>query len=84
MQNEEQDSSTIWQRIQKKDQMRAKDRLYKEYGDHKFKEIVVDINQEPELYKFVEETKARGPKFSNYSPEILEQFAQRIYELRKN
>jgi hypothetical protein len=64
--------------------MRAKDRLYKEYSNHKFNELVVNSNDEPELYKFIEETKLQGPKFSNYTSEKLEQFAQRIYELRKN
>lgn len=64
--------------------MRAKDRLYKEYSDHNFNEIIVNSETEPELYNFIEETKQRGPKFSNYTSEKLEQFAQRIYELRKN
>jgi glutamate racemase len=64
--------------------MRAKDRLYKEYSNHKFNELAVDSEAEPELYKFIEETKLQGPKFSNYTSEKLEEFAQRIYELRKN
>jgi hypothetical protein len=64
--------------------MRPKDRLYKEYSDHEFKSIEVDKDLEPELYAFVEETKIKGPKFSNYETEKLEYFARRIYELRKD
>lgn len=70
--------------MKQKDQMRAKDRLYKEYGDHAFKNIIVDKDLEPELYEFVEETKNKGTKFSNYDTEKLEHFAKRIYELRKD
>jgi hypothetical protein len=68
----------------KKDQMRPVDRLYKEYSEHEFKSIEVDETQEPELADFVKRIQQRGPKFSNYSVDQLEHFAQRIYELRKN
>lgn len=64
--------------------MRAKDRLYKEYSDNEFKNITVDEATEPELFIFVKETQAKGPKFSNYDHETLEHFAKRIYELRKD
>ena len=64
--------------------MRPKDRLYKEYSDHEFKNITVDKDLEPELYEFVEETKSKGTKFSNYDNDKLEHFARRIYELRKD
>jgi hypothetical protein len=39
---------------------------------------------DPALFKFVEETRTKGPKFSNNSKENLENFVNRIYELRKN
>jgi hypothetical protein len=85
IQNGEQNEETLWQRLQKKkDQMRPKDRLYKEYSDHEFKNITVDKELEPELYEFVEETKNKGTKFSNYDNDKLEYFARRIYELRKD
>jgi hypothetical protein len=64
--------------------MRPKDRLYKEYSDHEFKNIEVDENLEPELFAFVKETQSKGPKFSNYDHDKLEYFAKRVYELRKD
>jgi hypothetical protein len=64
--------------------MRPVDRLYKEYSEHEFKEIIVDENQEPDLAKFVKRIREKGPKFSIYNNDQLEHFAQRIYELRKN
>lgn len=70
--------------MKQKDQMRAKDRLYKEYSDHEFKNITVDETAEPELFIFVKETQDKGPKFSNYDHDKLEHFAKRIYELRKD
>lgn len=74
----------MWQRIQKKDQLRAIDRLYKEYSDHEFRDIVLDENDDPEFLAFVERIKIRGPRFSNYSPDTLEKFAQKIYEIKEN
>lgn len=64
--------------------MRPMDRLYKEYSEHEFKNIKVNVDEEPELFEFVERIRNKGPKFSIYSSEKLEYFASRIYELRKN
>jgi hypothetical protein len=47
-------------------------------------DLEIDSTTDPELFEFVEETKLRGPKFANYSPEKIEYFVSRIYELRKN
>lgn len=58
--------------------------MYVAYGRDNFRSLVVDETTDPELYKFVETTKIKGPKFSNYTPEKLEYFLSRIYELRKN
>jgi hypothetical protein len=58
--------------------------MYKLYGANVFETLQVDETTDPELYKFVEETKSKGPKFSNYSREKLEYFTSRIYELRKD
>jgi len=58
--------------------------LYKEYSDHKFEDFEVDHNTEPELYDFVQQTKQIGPQFSDYSPEKIAYFEERIHELRKN
>ena len=53
-------------------------------GKNVFETLVVDKTTDLELSKFVEETNIKGPKFSNYTSEKLEQFVSRIYELRKN
>jgi hypothetical protein len=44
----------------------------------------VDKATDPKLFDFVEETKTKGPKFSNYNAETIETFVSRIYELRKD
>ena len=49
-----------------------------------FDTIEVDPITDPELAMFVEETKTKGPKFSNYSKDKIENFVSRIYELREN
>lgn len=58
--------------------------MYRLYDVDRFNDLIIDKFTDPTLYEFVEETKARGPKFANYSPERLQEFANRIYELRKN
>ena len=73
----------MWSRIQKTTGLRAKDELYKLYSQNKFRDIEVDPT-DTALADFVEETKTKGPKFSNYTREKLEYFVSRIYELRKN
>ncbi len=45
---------------------------------------MIDQYTDPDLYAFVEETKAKGPKFANYKSATLEKFISRIYELRKD
>jgi hypothetical protein len=58
--------------------------MYRLYDKDQFKDLIIDRFTDPALYEFVEETKSRGPKFANYSPERLKDFVSRIYELRKN
>jgi hypothetical protein len=81
IQNAEQTQSSIWSRIQG---LKPIDQLYKEYSDHEFNDFVVDHTTEPELYDFVQQTKEHGPQFSDYSPEKIAYFEERIHELRKN
>jgi hypothetical protein len=54
------------------------------YSSKVFDTITVDPTTDLALSKFVEETKTKGPKFSNYTQETLGNFVSRIYELRKN
>lgn len=51
------------------------------YAADQFKSVVVDAEAEPELFKFIEESKVK-PRFNNYSQEKLTQFKDRINELR--
>lgn len=84
MQNSEQSEETLWSRITTRSSSRAKDELYKLYGISKFKDLVIDEVTDPALAKFVKETQLHGPRFSNYPIEKLNQFVDRIYELRKD
>jgi hypothetical protein len=84
VQNQEQSEGTLWSRLSHNDQLKAIDRLYKEYSDNRFEGLVVDKIAEKDLYNFIEETKFYGPRFNNYGKDKLEHFAERIYELRKN
>lgn len=84
MQNAEQNNSTIWSRVVERTGARARDELYRFYSDKVFDTLEVDSTTDPELFEFVEETKTKGPKFSNYSVEKVETFVSRIYELRKD
>ena len=84
MQNSEQNEETLWSRITTRSSSRAKDELYKLYGISKFKDLAIDETTDPALAKFVTETQVHGPRFSNYSIEKLNQFVDRIYELRKD
>jgi hypothetical protein len=54
------------------------------YSARIFDTLEVDAITDPVLAKFVDETKNKGPKFSNYTTEKIEYFVNRIYELRKN
>ena len=84
VQNEEQGHDTLWSKLINRTGFRPADELYKLYGKNVFETLVVDKTTDLELSKFVEETNVKGPKFSNYTSEKLEQFVSRIYELRKN
>lgn len=62
---------------------KPKDFLYQEYAKDQFRGLEFDSDEEPELFKFIKESE-NGPKFNNYSSDILKYFARRIYESRKN
>jgi hypothetical protein len=84
VQNAEQTNETLWQRLLSNGGLRAADELYKLYSAGIFDTLEVDETTDPELFKFVEETKTKGPKFTNYTHAKAEKFVRRIYELRKN
>jgi len=83
IQNEEQGEETLWSRVLNRSN-RSTDELYKLYGSGTFDSLKVDEATNPELFKFVEETKIKGPRFNNYSNDKLENFVNKIYELREN
>jgi hypothetical protein len=62
--------------------LRAKDELYRLYGDGTF--TTITVTGDTEFDDFVKEVTVNGPRFSNYTPEKLEYFVSRIYELREN
>jgi len=74
----------LWSRVVERTGARARDQLYRLYSAKIFETLVVDPTTDSELFDFVEETKTRGPRFSNYSAETVETFVSRIYELRKD
>jgi hypothetical protein len=84
VQNGEQSTDTVWSRVLNRSNARSTDELYKLHSSHIFDILEVNETTDPELFKFVEETRTKGPKFSNYPKEKLENFVNRIYELRKN
>ena len=83
VQNAEQSEGTIWSRISQSG-LKPKDEMYRIYDTDNFRDLIIDRFTDPALYEFVEETKLKGPKFANYSPERLREFVSKIYELRKN
>lgn len=74
----------MWSKVNSKTDFKLKDQLYVEYSFDEFKGLTVDENAEPELYSFINDIQTNGPRFYSYTPEQLEHFASRIYELRKN
>jgi len=54
------------------------------YSNKVFDTLEVDATTDPKLFEFVEETRTKGPRFSNYTTETVETFVSRIYELRKD
>jgi len=86
VQNAEQGNTTIWARIQDRvvdPDVKTREQLYIEYSKDQFKGLEVNKDLEPELYNFVEDIKQNGARFYGYTPEQIEHFAKRIYELRK-
>ena len=74
----------MWSKVNSKTDFKLKDQLYVEYSFDGFNGLTVNENTEPELYTFVNDIRNNGPRFYSYTPEQLEHFASRIYELRKN
>ena len=85
IQNEEQNSpSSIWSKVNSQLNLKSRDQLYIEYSADKFEGLAVDQDLDNEFYNFIEDIKNNGPRFYGYTPEQLENFVSRIYELRKN
>jgi hypothetical protein len=86
VQNQEQTRGSLWFKIRTKndDSFKPLDRLHIEFDKDGFDSIIVDANEEPELYKFLEDIKTGTHKYGDYPEEQINYFANRIYELRKN
>ena len=84
VQNQEQENpSSIWSKINQRLTVKPIDELYRLYGENHFADLDVDPDTDAELYKFLENSKDK-PRFSGYPKEKLEYFVRRIYELREN
>ena len=84
VQNAEQATSSVWSKINERLDVKPIDELYVEYSTSKFDNIVIDKNNDPEFYLFVQDVKENGPRFNSYPKDQLTTFANKIYELRKN
>jgi hypothetical protein len=86
VQNQEQTRSSLWFKIRTKndDSFKPLDRLHIEFDKDGFNSIIVDANEEPELYQFLEDIKTGTHKYGDYPEEQINYFARRIYELRKD
>ena len=86
VQNQEQTRSSLWFKIRTKkdDSFKPLDRLHIEFDKDGFNGIIIDANEEPELYQFLEDIKTGTHKYGDYPEEQINYFASRIYELRKN
>jgi hypothetical protein len=86
IQNQEQTRGSLWFKIRTKnnDSFKPLDRLHIEFDKDGFDSIIVDANEEPELYQFLEDIKTGTHKYGDYPEEQINYFASRIYELRKN
>jgi hypothetical protein len=86
VQNQEQTRGSLWFKIRTKnnDSFKPLDRLHIEFDKDGFDSIIVDANEEPELYQFLEDIKTGTHKYGDYPEEQINYFASRIYELRKN
>ena len=84
VQNNEQNTETLWQKIQKIKGLKAIDQLYKQYSFDRFEGLDLSLEKDQDFINFVTEVQTKGPRFSNYSPEKLETYSNKIYELRKN
>ena len=78
----------MWKRIlekkEYKDIFKPIDRLYVEFDKDKFEGIKVNDNLETELASFINDIRSGSRKFNDYTPDEIQYFASRIYELRKN
>ncbi len=86
VQNSEQTENSLWKRIRNRisDEFKPKDYLNIVYSQSRFEDIQYDPNQEPELDKFIKDIKNGTYSFGDYPQEQIKDFANKIYELRKN
>jgi hypothetical protein len=88
VQNAEQQPTSIFKKILEKrvteDVFKPMDRLYIEFNKDRFNGIHIDIDTDPELYKFIQAIQNGSHKFDDYPHEEIEYYASRIYELRKD
>jgi hypothetical protein len=83
VQNAEQQSSTLWKRIQRHDIFLARDRINREFSVDRF-DGIINIVTDEKTKQFMEDFRADKTRISTYTDDELEHFAHYIYESRKN
>ena len=82
MQNAEQQSDTLWKRIQRHDIFLARDRISREFSVDRF-DGLINIVTDEKTRQFMEDFRKDKTRISTYSDNELEHFAHYIYESRK-
>lgn len=82
MQNAEQQSDTLWKRIQRHDIFLARDRISREFSVDRF-DGLINIVTDEKTKQFMEDFRKDKTRISTYSDNELEHFAHYIYESRK-
>jgi hypothetical protein len=82
VQNAEQESNTLWKRIQRNDIFLARDRITREFSIDRFDGIINMVTDE-KTKQFMEDFRSEKTRISTYTDDELEHFAYYIYESRK-
>lgn len=82
MQNAEQNTGSIWNRIKRNDIFLAKDRINREFSVDRFDGIINSV-ADKDTKKFMEDLRSGGTSIAAHTDEELEHFAYYIYESRK-
>ena len=83
MQNSEQQASSLWYKINRKDIFLARDRITREFAYDNLDGIINSI-QHADTLTFINNIRSGSTRLANYTDDELGVFAYHIYESRKN